>query len=173
MLDNAVKHSVRVVYDEKTLRQGVLAFVWYRVKRGIGLLGILALVLTIVSIVLADHLSWIQYSGIAAIAVMVLMVIAAYFANMHIKLSRFRQMTDPAVTLDLREDGFDVISPAGTSTLPWSSFTGVLKSPDFWLLFGFGAQFIVLPVRGIPEEALAYLEQKASAGKAVDKNVSS
>lgn len=161
------EYSVRVVYDADLLKRGVGAFVRYRVSRGIGWVALLAVLLLAAAFVAAPDVKWVQYALCAVLVVIALLVTASYFANLHIKLSRFRQMGDPAVALTLREDGFIVSSALGASEQPWAFLTGILKKPDFWLLFGPKATFIVMPVAGVSQEALSFLEQKIMVKKHV------
>lgn len=158
-------HSIRVTYDEEILKKGVRSFVWHRVCKGFGYLGLAAFLLLLPSLLLADEMGWFQFLLIAVLVMAGLIVALAYWANLRQKLMRFRQMQDPAVTMNLREEGFEVTSSLGTSSQLWSFITGLLKKPDFWLLFGPRAEFIVLPIVGVSPEALDYLEQKVATKK--------
>ncbi len=159
------EHSIRVVYDAEILKKGVRAFVWHRlICKGFGHLWLAALLLILPTWLMTD-IVWLRWVLLGVLGAVALFVVLAYWANRRLKLLRFRQMNDPAVTMALGEDGFEVTSSLGTSALPWSFLTGILKRPDFWLLFGPKAEYIVLPLAGVSPQALVYLEQKVSSGK--------
>lgn len=160
---NSMEHTLRVIYDEAILKRGVAAFIWQRLCKGFGYLGLAALLLMVPSLWLAEGFGWFQIFLIVVLTGVALVIALAYWANLRLKLFRFRQMKSPEVAMTLREDGFEVTSSLGTAIQNWSYLTGVLKRPDFWLLFGPKAEFIVLPLRGLSHKALQYLEQKVNA----------
>jgi hypothetical protein len=157
-------HIIRVVYNKEILRRGVRAFIWHRVVRGMGWIGFIAFALMIATSFLMDGAGWMNYACLAVIIIVALIVGAGYYVNLRLKLARFRQMDDPAVTMKMEEDGFEVVSSLGQSSANWDSLESILKKPEFWLLFTKNGQFIVLPIEDIPQESLGYLERKIAGG---------
>jgi hypothetical protein len=51
-------------------------------------------------------------------------------------------------------------SELGSTTLPWERFVEVWETPEFWMMFLTPSQFITLPVKDLPEKALALLRSR-------------
>ena len=60
----------------------------------------------------------------------------------------------------LRENDLTVSSDQGSATLPWSSVREVWAFPRFWLILLSRAQFITLPLGGVPDDTLAFVRSK-------------
>ncbi|HEY8191439.1 MAG TPA: hypothetical protein VIG74_03360, partial [Alphaproteobacteria bacterium] len=95
-------HIIRVVYNKEILRRGVRAFILHRVMRGIGWIGFIALALMIATSFLTDKAGWLNYACLAVVMTAALIAGIGYWLNLRVKLARFRQMDDPAVTMKMQ-----------------------------------------------------------------------
>jgi hypothetical protein len=72
-------------------------------------------------------------------------------------------MGSPQATFSAADASFTVSSGAGTSTIPWSSVTEVMKLERCWLLLFSKAQFITVPLEGVSKEMRAFVLERITA----------
>ena len=127
------------------------------------LLALVVCVSLLVYLWLSGDRSWFIGAAATVLVFTVGMIVAVYFvhsANMNRKL---KDMGAPEATFTATEPSFTVASGAGSSTMPWSSVTDVLKLKRCWLLSFSKAQFITVPLAGVSEEMRTFILQRIEA----------
>ena len=148
-------------YDEPVLRRAVDTFFRRRFVQGMGLPGLAAFVLCaviVVGLLLRGDRSW--FTGVMS-AVLIIFV-AGFLALWRMHRSQMIQKLAaiPSRQAEVVLDGeaITVSAESGSTSLPWKGFTEVWKLPDCWLLFLAPNSHITLPLRGVPQEALAFID---------------
>lgn len=154
-------------YDEYVLNAAVWTFMKRRGFEAFGWLGLAAILLAIVAFIFliwqGDH-SWI--TGFIGAALLFIVMIFGVVWQQHRQVLRGKLAAIPSrqATVKLTESDISFISEAGTSTLPWSSFTEVWKLDTFWLLFVATNNYVTIPTDGVPSEALKYISERLPDG---------
>lgn len=149
-----------IQYDEQVLRQAVATFVHRRVMRGMGASGLFALVFTFAALVylnLQGDYSWVSWLLGAVLTLFVLVVIMAWRWRLADVLRKLAAIPSRQAKVLLSAEGIVVSVESGASDLSWSSFTEVWKLPDVWLLFLAPNNFITLPTKDVPPQALDFI----------------
>ncbi|NHF74210.1 YcxB family protein [Paracoccus xiamenensis] len=89
------------------------------------------------------------------------MIRSSYSRN---SLGRLRQMRAPEARFVLDQRGVFAASELGETLIPWDRITEVWQRPESWMIFFGPSQFITMPIREIPEEALGYLRRNLPRG---------
>lgn len=149
-------------YNERILHGAVNTFFKRRLVQGMGWSGLLAFGLCagiLIYLVLRGDRSWLA----GVIGAVLLLFVTGFFAlwlvhhhNMRAKLKAIPSR-QARVSLDDRIITFSAES--GVTTLPWTGFTEVWKLPDCWLLFLAENNFVTVPLKDVPQEALDFIER--------------
>jgi uncharacterized membrane protein YqjE len=148
-------------YDEAVLRRAVDTFFRRRFVQGMGLLGLAAFALctaVVVTLLVRGDRSW--FVGVMG-AVLVLFVggFLALWRMHRAQMSRkLEAIPSRRAEVALDAETITVRAESGSTSLPWSSFSEVWKLPDCWLLFLAPNSHITLPLRGVPQEALDFID---------------
>ena len=163
-----MEHQAKLQYDTSLLREALFGFWWRTVTSRL----LIALVICVAGFVyfwVNGDRSWLIGAFGAVLVFCVGMIAAVYFVHSGNMKRKFRDMGQPEATFTASESSFSVASGAGSSTMPWSSVTDVWKLKRCWLLLFSKAQFITVPLAGVPDEMRAYILQRvAAAGGKVD-----
>lgn len=155
---------VRLHYSESLLRAAVFAF-WRR-SVGVGFLVALGVVFAAwVFLLWQGDRSWVVGLLGAVLGFGGVFVVLVYFVHLRRAIAKFRAMGAPTATWSMDDASFTLASGLGSTTLAWSSIVEVWRFPEFWLAFFSRAQFVTLPVAGLPEDVKAFiLDRVAAAG---------
>jgi hypothetical protein len=86
-------------------------------------------------------------------------VVLGHWSGIRAKLRRMKQ---PRETFRLRDDEFNVEADSGASTLKWDAFRDVWEFEGVWLLMMSSNQFVTLPLRDVPADALLFVKSKVA-----------
>jgi hypothetical protein len=148
-------------YDEAVLRRAVDTFFRRRFVQGMGFPGLAAFALCcaiVLTLLLRGDRSWLVGVMGAVLVVFVggfLALWGMHRAQMSRKLAAIHSRQAEVV---LDAETITVRAESGSTSLPWNGFTEVWKLPDCWLLFLAPNSHITLPLRGVPQEALDFID---------------
>jgi YcxB-like protein len=157
-----MEHQVKLQYDSALLREALLGF-WWRTVTGRWLIALVICVAGFIYFWVSGDRSWLIGAFGAVLLFGVGMIMAVYFVHSANMKRKFKDMGVPEATFTASESSFSVASGAGSSTMPWSSVTDVWKFKRCWLLLFSKAQFITVPLAGVPEEMRAFILQRVAA----------
>jgi hypothetical protein len=155
-------YTFRVRYNEAMLRATVRAFVLHRVGGKT-----LLLTLSAAGVLYCGYLIGFGkdrlFAAFVTVTFICLPLWVAFLWRAHLgnTLGKFRLMTTPESTFTLTGDSLSVLINNGAgATLPWSYFQEIWDCKDCWLLLLAPNDFITLPTRGVPDEALNFIRSK-------------
>ncbi len=73
---------------------------------------------------------------------------------------KLRRMKEPKATFRLSDDEISIEADTGASRLPWTTIKDIWRFDRFWLLMLASNQFLTLPLRDAPPDALEFLKSK-------------
>ena len=140
-----IEHAVRTFILRRTLRRPI---VWLG-----ELLAIAALAVDLWS---GDR-TWV--AGLYASVVLLLpaLILIAWHAQRRNSLDRLRRLGEPVAHVAFSDEGLSIRTSLGSGALHWSTLTEIWETERYWLVFVAPSQFNILPIRDLPEEALARL----------------
>jgi hypothetical protein len=154
--------TATLLYSEPLLRKVVFAF-WRRTV-GISFPIVLVVFAALIALAASQYgMNW-YLATLAALAVLGTLLIAAIFV-IHYRhtMARFRKLKEPRATLTINGDQFTVTSDLGSSTMAWRVVSEVWCFPEFWLLMFSRAQFMTLPLEGLPVEMQNHIAERVEA----------
>lgn len=159
-----MEHQAKLHYDTSLLREALLGF-WWRTVTGRLLVALVICVAGFIYFWASGDRSW-RIGAFGAVLVFgVGMILAVYFVHSANMKRKLKDMGAPEATFIASEASFSVASGAGSSTIPWSQITDVWKFKRCWLLLFSKAQFITIPIAGVPEEMRAFILQRVAAAR--------
>ena len=78
-------------------------------------------------------------------------------------MDKLRRMGQPHAVLELTASEVRVSSDAGSFSMPWSTFSGLWRFPDFWLLIIGRGQFMTLPLADLSDEAQSFISSRVGS----------
>ena len=153
-------------YDEPVLRQAVATFVQRRVMRGMGPSGLLALGITFTALIYLhwqEGSSWLTWMLGGLLLVFAIIVFGAWRLRLAQVLRKLAAIPSRRANVRLKKDSIIIAAESGTVDLPWSGFTELWTEKDFWLLFLAPNNFITIPTRDVPQEALDFIAAHLNA----------
>ncbi|MGI9479891.1 MAG: YcxB family protein [Hyphomicrobiaceae bacterium] len=154
-----------VHYDEAVVRSAVNTFVKRRIAEGMGRGGLMAAVVTLavwVYLLWQGDRSWFV-GAIGAILMVFVLIFARLWRWRHVEMRRkLAAIPSRQTVVTLSEDGIAFDSEAGAMTLPWTTFTELWRLERCWLLFLEPNNFVTLPIDGVPQDALDFIEQRVA-----------
>ncbi|MEH3148756.1 MAG: YcxB family protein [Methylobacterium frigidaeris] len=153
----------RITYTEAMVRDAVRTFVWRRGVAGQkGLWTVAAAMLgLIVWLVWRGDRSWVVGVVAATVLLAPLCLGLVWVAHHRNTVGRFRRMREPVAEVAVRPDGLALASDLGSGHVAWAAITEIWERPGYWMLFTGPAQFITLPLDGIPAADLDRVRQRA------------
>ena len=161
----AERYVFSVRYEEAVLKAAVRRYVvraallehtWWSVLAIFGVIGCALLLLTLHDPTFGTGL----FAGlIASIALLIVFAGWAHWRGMRAKL---RRMREPKATFRLSDDDVAIEVDTGSSRLPWATIKAIWRFDRVWLLMIASNQFITLPLKDAPPEALAFLDSKVA-----------
>lgn len=162
----APSHSFTVTYDDRIVRDGIRAVVLRRCfyeQKGLWITQIL-MTFFLIWRLSGGHRGWLELL-IAAIVLLPPVVVALIWgAHSRNSLGKLHRMRAPEAHFVLDQRGVFAASDLGETLIPWDRITEVWLRPESRLIFTGPSQFITMPIRGVPEEALRYLRRNLPNG---------
>lgn len=157
----AASHNFTVTYDGRIVRDAVRAFVLrrcFREQKGLWLAE-LVVVIFLGWRLAYGHSSWIE--GLIGAVVLLPPALVALIWSAHTRnsLGKLHRMRAPEARFVLDQRGIFASSDLGETLIPWDRITEVWQRPESRMIFTGPSQFITLPTRDVPEEALRYLRR--------------
>lgn len=107
---------------------------------------------------------------LAAVVILgTLLVIAILVTHYRHTRGRFRRLESPSAMLTLNCEQFTVTSEIDSSTMNWRAVSETWCFPEFWLVMLSKAQFVTLPLSGIPVEMQQFIRDRVAEAGAVNK----
>lgn len=154
--------TVTLHYSPALVRRSVFAYL----RRGFGTGGLLALAGLLVAaifLVTTQPASWLAGAVAGAVAVLLLLLIGLYLLHYRQGMAKLARMQQPHAVIQLTESGLIASSQAGSFSAPWSTFTGLWRFSDFWLLIIGTGQFMTLPLADLTDDARAFIASRIGA----------
>ena len=140
------------------------AYLWrHHLRRVRSLLSWALLLAGTIVVVATDGTGFLAGAVMASIALMSLVSVLAWQARCAATIRRWRTIGTSEAELVFDDAGFSILSSAGSVSIPWSEFAEVWFQPESWLLFSPDDQFQIVPVAGVPSDALAFLRGRLAA----------
>ncbi len=95
----------------------------------------------------------------AVVLVPPVLVALIWSAHAHNSLGKLHQLRAPEARFVLDQRGIFAASDLGERLIPWDRITEVWQRPESQMIFTDPSQFITLPTRDVPEEALRYMRR--------------
>ena len=155
----AASHNFTVTYDGGIVRDAVRAFVWrrcFRDQKGLWLAEVAMLVLLGWRLE-HGHCGWIEVLIGAVVLLPPVLVAVIWSIHTRNSLGKLHRMRAPEARFVLDQRGIFAASDLGEALIPWDRITDVWQRPQSRMIFTGPSQFITMPTRDVPEEALRYL----------------
>jgi hypothetical protein len=154
-----------LTYSEPIVAQAVLAY-WRR-SVGMSTLVAAALVIAIMFwLILSGDRSWLLGLVVAAAILVVTFPLAIYKIHYRNSVGKLRAMQTPQADFVAEDDTFTLSSDQGSTTLKWTSVTELWRFESFWLMLFSKAQFVTIPLVGVPDEFQTFVLERAKAAGA-------
>ena len=154
-------HSFTVAYDGRIVRDAVRAFVLRRCfleQKGLWVAEIAVLVFLAWRLG-QGHSGWLETLLAAVVLMPPVMVAMIWIAHSRNSLGKLHRMRAPEARFVLDQRGVFAASDLGETLIPWDRITEVWQRPESRMIFTGPSQFITLPTRQVPEDALRYLRR--------------
>lgn len=159
--DAAPVHRFTVRYDEAIVRGAVTRFMTRRGVLNWRLTSALAGLVVIGALnALWGGPAWLTGAIVGAAIVFLGIFVSVWRLRVHQGMTRLHRMAPPTAEVTLDDDGIAIRTVLGEAKVPWAQFCELWVAPRYWLLFVQEAQYVTLPVEGVPEPALAYAAAK-------------
>lgn len=157
----AARHNFTVTYDGRIVRDAVRAFVLRRCFREQKRLWLaeIAMLIFLGWRLAQGHDGWIEMLIGAVVLVPPALVVVLWSAYTRNSLGKLHRMRAPEARFVLDQRGIFAASDLGETLIPWDRITEVWQRPESRMIFTGPSQFITLPTRDIPEEALRFLRR--------------
>jgi hypothetical protein len=159
-----MQYQATLRYTEPRVVQAVRCY-WRRTM-GPGLPVTVAIMFALlVWLLLQGNRSWLVGLVAAVVVVGLVMPVAVYLVHYKNSIGKLREMAEPIATLVADEGSFTLSSDRGTTTLKWDAVAELWRFEHFWLLLFSRAQFVTVPLEGMPQQMQSYvLDRVRSAG---------
>jgi hypothetical protein len=151
--------KVTLHYSPALIRRAAFAYL----RRGIGMGGFVALAGLIVAallFVVFEPGSWLAGAVSGAVAVLILLLIGLYLVHYRQGMAKLARMGEPHAVLELTDTQLRASSQGGSFAAPWTTFSGLWRFTDFWLLIIGNGQFMTLPLADLSEEVQAFIASR-------------
>ncbi len=152
---------VTLHYSPTLVRRSTFAYL----RRGFGtgaLVALASLVSAAIFLMVTEPGSWLAGAVSGAVAVLIALLLGLYFVHYRQGMAKLARMDQPQAVLQLTELELIASSQAGSFKAPWSTFAGIWRFSDFWLLIIGRGQFITLPLADLTEEAQTFIASRVS-----------
>lgn len=159
-------YQASLTYSKPLLRKAVLAY--WRKSVGAGfLVALLIIACSLAALLYEGNTSWVVGALGVSLIIGIAFPLLIYIVHFQNAMRKLHDMGEPNAVFSAEEASFTVTSGIGTTTLAWSTVSEVWRFKTFWLVLFSKAQFITLPLAGIPSEMQAYVVRRieASGGK--------
>ena len=161
-----MQHRATLNYTERLVEKAVRLF-WLRTVGYGELVAVIVMSAVLAWRLMEGDRSW--FVGVLATLVFLSIAIplAIYFGHYQNSLGKFREMKQPIAEFVVDEDALTLSSDLGATTLKWGAVTEVWRFESLWLLLFSKAQFVTIPLDGLPESMREFILERvrASGGK--------
>ena len=134
-----------------------------RLLSGFGVLGMLAIAVTIValaSLLWEGDRSWVV-GAVGAVLILFVAIFGSIWRWRHVEMqNKLAAIPNKQGTVALTDESIAIETKAGAMSLPWTTFSELWKLEHCWLLFLVHNNFITLPTDGVAAEALETIEAR-------------
>jgi len=159
-------HTFDVQIEPSMMRKAWNAWFFKGRKLGRMVFAALLLLAGIALDVSGGHFGTVSIVSATVMALLVLILGAAYVAGLRRALAKREAIVDGRANYVLTDDTIEAKSSLGSVTLAWSAISEVRRYHDLVLLGYRGAGYSTIPTAQIPGDALAFLVERAKAGGA-------
>jgi hypothetical protein len=163
------RYAFNIAYDEKTLRRAVTGFVSGAVFRDNAILTYLPLSLIILgcgALYASGDMELGLELFVSASLLLAIFVLSGWRMHMRQLRKRLASGGGRHPLVRLREEGLVIESGPAAPMIEWPRIREIRTLQDVWLLILATNHFIVLPVRGAPQEALSFIQDRVRAASA-------
>jgi hypothetical protein len=158
-----MQYRATLEYDVQLVRRAVRSY-WRRSMGWSVLLGVPLLGAVLANRLIDGDRSW-QVGLLAGTLLLgVAMPIAVYCVHYRNSMAKLRQMRAPRATFIADDESFTLASESGSSTLKWDSVKEIWVFEGYWLLMFTKAQFVTIPLAGVPAEMRAFVLHRVKQG---------
>jgi len=161
-----MQHRATLNYTEPLVEKAVRLF-WLRTVGYGELVAVVVMIAVLAWRLIEGDRSW--FVGVLATFVFlsIAIPIGIYFGHYRHSVSKFRELKKPVAEFLVDDDVLTLSSDLGTTTLKWTAVTEVWRFESMWLLLFSKAQFVTIPLDGLPEPMREFVLErvKASGGK--------
>ena len=152
-----------IQYDETVMRGAVNTFMKRRLLSGIGVLGMLAIavtVATLASLLWQGDRSWVV-GAIGTVLVLFVAVFGSIWRWRRVEMrAKLAAIPSKQAIVTLTDASIAIETEAGGTSLPWTTFTELWKLERCWLLFLAHNSFVTLPTDGVAGDILELIESR-------------
>lgn len=160
-----MKHEATLIYTQQLIRSAVFAF-WRRTV-GVGFGVAIAMVAGSLAYLLwVGNRSWVVGVEATVLLFGVAIALTVYVVHYRNAIAKLRQMPSLQATFVAEEQQFTATSAIGSTTLAWASVKELWRFESCWLLLFSKAQFMTLPLDGLPAEMQAFILERLRASGA-------
>jgi len=146
------------VYTEELINEAAFVY-WKKTFASTFVISILGVVIALVFIYALNLKTWLFVTFLAISVVSSVLFLWAFFIYRKRSLAIYIQMEKPTAKWIITEDHVCVESDAGNSEIKWKMFKGIIKSNNFWLLVYKNNSYSVLPIAGVSNKTLNFLDK--------------
>jgi len=146
-------------YTEELINEAALLY-WKKTFASTFVISILGIVIALVFIYVLNLKTWVFGTFLGISVVSSVLFLSAFFIYKKRSLAVYIQMEKPTAKWLINEDHVSVESDAGKSEIKWKMFKEIIKSNKFWLLVYKNNSYSVLPITGVSNETLNFLNKK-------------
>lgn len=161
-----MQHRATLNYTERLVEKAVRLF-WLRTVGYGELVAVVVMIAVLAWRIVEGDRSW--FVGVLATLVFLSIAIpvAIYFGHYRNSLGKFREMKQPVAEFVVDENSLTLSSDLGATTLKWGAVTEVWRFESLWLLLFSKAQFVTIPLDGLPESMREFVLERVreSGGK--------
>jgi hypothetical protein len=156
-----------VAFSAPQVRRAVRTFYGHILKRQLDWKLYVAIGIVVVALILRrnEGAGWFEWSLGGALFFVAAFLYFFYRAYLQQSLDRLKEMKQPTAQFDARDDSLTVAFDLGSSTMPWSTFTAMIDSPDTLLLVVQRNSIVMVPKAGVDEAALTFLRERVASGQ--------
>src|SRR5262249_2247277 len=144
-----MQHRATLNYTERLVEKAVRLF-WLRTVGYGELVAIVAMIALLAWRLIEGDRSWIVGVLSTFLFLSIAIPVAIYSGHYRNSVGKFKQMKQPVAELVADDDSLTLSSDLGATTVKWAAITEVWQFESLWLLLFSKAQFVTIPLDGLP-----------------------
>lgn len=154
-----MSYEATTVYNREMIGQA--AWLYWRRKLLGGFLVILGIfVMALVLVFVGGLHDWLGATLLALSFLAVVIFVAAYFIYRNRSLRLFEHLSQPEARWKFSDRHIAVETTIGKSEHDWRVLSGIIQSPELWLLVYRHGTYSIFPISGVADETLKFLSRK-------------